>query len=219
MHSGKLEDGLRQVLPLCMWVLVVGPAVWLLTAALTGHLSADPIDGLQRATGRWTLRYLMASLSITPLMRLTRFGWLIVWRRFLGLSAFFWATAHLLVYVILDWFFDWAEMWKDLSEHWYITLGMLAFVLLVPLALTSTRSSIRRLGARKWVRLHSLVYVAAVAASLHYFQAVKKDVSQPILYSGIIAMLLVLRLFWSAQRHFVDPQLSESRMEHRRRAG
>ncbi len=219
MRSGKLEDGLRQVLPFFMWALVAGPAVWLLIAALTGHLSADPIDALQRATGRWTLRYLVASLSITPLMRLTRFGWLIVWRRFLGLSAFFWATGHLFVYVILDWFFDWNEMWKDLSEHWYIALGMFAFVLLIPLALTSTRSSIRRLGARKWVRLHSLVYLVAVAASLHYFQAIKKDISQPILYSGIIAMLLALRLLWGAQRHLAAPRLSESRQEQRSQPG
>jgi sulfoxide reductase heme-binding subunit YedZ len=177
-----------------MWALVLLPAPVLVAQLLLDQLGADPIDKLERLTGEWALRFLIASLAVTPLMRLTGWGWLVTQRRFLGLAAFFWAVGHLSVYTVLDWFFDWQEIIKDVTKHLYITLGMLAFVLMVPLALTSTKASIRRLGGARWNALHSLVYVSVIAACLHFVWAVKQDIAEPMLYGGIAAMLLVFRL-------------------------
>ncbi|WP_337172054.1 protein-methionine-sulfoxide reductase heme-binding subunit MsrQ [Gemmatimonas aurantiaca] len=183
-----------------LWVLVIFPAPMLVAQLLLGQLGADPIDKLERLSGLWALRFLIASLAVTPLMRLTGWGWLVAERRFLGLAAFFWAMAHLSVYTVLDWFFDWHEIWKDIAEHLYITLGMLAFVLMIPLALTSTKASIRRLGGARWNRLHALVYVSVIAAGFHYVWAVKKDIAQPIFYGTMIAILLAFRVVWRIQR-------------------
>lgn len=183
-----------------LWVLVIFPAPMLVAQLLLDQLGADPIDKLERLSGLWALRFLIASLAVTPLMRLTGWGWLVAERRFLGLAAFFWAMAHLSVYTVLDWFFDWHEIWKDIAEHLYITLGMLAFVLMIPLALTSTKASIRRLGGARWNRLHALVYVSIIAAGFHYVWAVKKDIAQPIFYGTMIAILLAFRVVWRIQR-------------------
>jgi sulfoxide reductase heme-binding subunit YedZ len=149
---------------------------------------------LEHASGEWALRLLAASLAVTPLMRLTGWGWLVAQRRFLGLAAFFWAMGHLSVYIVLDQFFDWPEIVKDVLKHLYITVGMLAFVLMIPLALTSTKSSIRRLGGQRWTQLHRLVYVTAVAGCVHYLWAVKKDIAEPLLYAAVFVVLFVLRL-------------------------
>ncbi len=190
----RLEATVRRWVRPALWVLVLLPVPMLVTQLLLDQLGADPIDKLERQTGLWTLRFLAASLAVTPLMRLTGWGWLVAQRRFLGLAAFFWALTHLSVYTVLDWFFDWHEIWKDIAEHLYITLGMLAFVLMIPLALTSTKASIRRLGAVRWNRLHTLVYGSAIAACFHYAWAVKKDIALPILYGVIIAALLGTRV-------------------------
>jgi sulfoxide reductase heme-binding subunit YedZ len=112
----------------------------------------------------------------------------------LGLAAFFWAMGHLSVYIVLDQFFDWPEIVKDILKHLYITVGMLAFVLMIPLALTSTKSSIRRLGGRRWTQLHRLVYLSAVAGCVHYLWAVKKDLAEPLLYAAVFLVLFGLRL-------------------------
>ncbi len=193
MVSGP-ETTVRHLLRPALWLLVVLPAPLLVAQFLLGGLGADPIDRLQRGSGLWALRFLIASLAVTPVMRITGWGWLLVQRRFLGLAAFFWAMAHLSVYVVLDWFFDWHEMWKDVSEHRYVTLGMLAFVLMLPLALTSTKSAVRRMGGPRWIRLHSLVYVSVIAACLHFTWAVKKDIAEPMLYGTVTVGLLALRV-------------------------
>lgn len=179
-----------------LWALVLVPAPMLIAQLLLDQLGADPIDKLERLTGAWALRFLIASLAVTPLMRLTGWGWLVAQRRFLGLAAFFWAVGHLSVYTVLDWFFDWQEIIKDVTKHLYITLGMLAFVIMVPLALTSTKSSIRWLGGVRWNRLHALVYVSVIAACLHFVWAVKQDITEPMIYGGIAALLLAFRVVW-----------------------
>lgn len=175
------------------------PAPVLIAQLLLDQLGADPIDKLERLTGHWALRFLIASLAVTPLMRVTGWGWLVAQRRFLGLAAFFWAFGHLSVYTVLDWFFDWQEIIKDVTKHLYITLGMTAFVLMVPLALTSTKASIRKLGGPRWNQLHSLVYVSVIAGCLHFVWAVKKDLSEPIIYGGVAAALLAFRVLWRAK--------------------
>lgn len=195
-----LEAPVRRWVRPALWLLVVLPVPMLVAQLLLNQLGADPIDKLERLSGLWALRFLAASLAVTPLMRLTGWGWLVAQRRFLGLAAFFWAMGHLSVYTVLDWFFDWAEIWKDIAKHLYITLGMLAFVLMIPLALTSTKASIRRLGGTRWNRLHSLVYVSVVAACFHFLWAVKKDIAEPIFYGTVVAVLLAFRVVWRIDR-------------------
>ena len=195
-NTSGAERFVRRFVRPALWVLVLGPAPVLIARLLVDQLGADPIDKLERLTGEWALRFLIASLAVTPLMRLTGWGWLVAQRRFLGLAAFFWAFGHLSVYTVLDWFFDWQEIIKDVTKHLYITLGMLAFVIMVPLALTSTKSSIRKLGGVRWNRLHALVYVSVIAACLHFVWAVKQDITEPMIYGGIAALLLAFRVVW-----------------------
>jgi len=166
---------------------------------IEGNLGINPAETLQLETGIWALRFLLASLAITPLRRL--FGWnrLVQYRRMLGLFAFFYATLHLLTYVVLDRYFDWAGVVEDVAKRPFITLGMLAFALMIPLALTSTKGWIRRLG-RKWQTLHRLVYFAAIAASLHFIWKVKVAIGEPVYYAAILAALLAIRLVISVRK-------------------
>jgi sulfoxide reductase heme-binding subunit YedZ len=194
--QSKIEHIVRRGIRPAMWALVILPAPMLVAQLLLDQLGADPIDKLERLTGHWALRFLIASLAVTPLMRLTGWGWLVAQRRFLGLAAFFWTIGHLSVYTVLDWFFDWQEITKDILKHLYITVGMTAFVLMVPLALTSTKASIKRLGGARWNRLHSLVYLSVIAGCLHFLWAVKKDVTEPLIYGGIALVLLAFRVVW-----------------------
>jgi sulfoxide reductase heme-binding subunit YedZ len=177
------------------------PAALLARGLYTGNLGVNPAETLQLETGIWALRFLLASLAITPLRRL--FGWnrLVQYRRMLGLYAFFYATLHLATYVVLDRYFDWAGIIEDTAKRPFITLGMLAFALMLPLALTSTKGWIRRLG-RQWQTLHRLVYVAALAASLHFIWKVKVVIGEPVYYAAILALLLAVRvvLSWRKSR-------------------
>lgn len=190
--SGAEPMARRLIRPL-MWLLVLAPLAWMISQYFMDDLGAEPIKKLEKESGEWTLRLLAASLAVTPLIRLTGWGWLIPERRFLGLATFFWAMGHLSVYIGLDWFFDWGSIFDDIVKHLYVTVGMLAFVLMIPLALTSTKASIRALGGRKWNVLHRLVYVSAVAGCIHFLWAVKKDIEEPILYSAIFVALFALR--------------------------
>jgi methionine sulfoxide reductase heme-binding subunit len=190
----RAESPLRRLIRPALWLLVIVPAIVLVAQLLLNQLGAEPIESLEHASGEWALRLLAASLAVTPLMRLTGWGWLVAQRRFLGLAAFFWAMGHLSVYIVLDQFFDWPEIVKDILKHLYITVGMLAFVLMIPLALTSTKSSIRRLGGQRWTQLHRLVYLSAVAGCVHYLWAVKKDIAEPLLYAAVFVVLFGLRL-------------------------
>lgn len=189
----RAERWIRRGLRPALWLLVVLPAPVLVARLLLDQLGANPIEELEHATGGWALRFLIASLAVTPFLRLSGWGWLVRERRFLGLAAFAWTVIHLSVYTVVDWFFDWSEIWKDIRKHLYITLGMLAFVLLVPLALTSTQGAIRRLGGARWRSLHRLAYVAVLLGCLHYVWAVKQDITMPIVYGGITLALLAVR--------------------------
>lgn len=190
----RAEAPVRRVLRPVLWLVVVVPAVVLVTRLLLDQLGAEPIEALEHASGHWALRLLAASLAVTPLMRLTGWGWMVAQRRFLGLAAFFWAMGHLSVYLVLDQFFDWPAIAEDILKRLYITVGMLAFLLMVPLALTSTKASIRKLGGKRWNQLHRLVYLSAVAGCVHFLWAVKKDLTAPLLYAGVVVLLLALRV-------------------------
>lgn len=168
------------------------PAVWLAVGAYRDALGANPIEAITHTTGDWALRFLIASLAITPLRRLSGWNQLIAYRRTLGLLAFTYALLHLATFVVLDHWFDWARILADVRKRPFVTAGAVAVTCLLPLAVTSTRGWIRRLGKR-WTTLHRLAYVAAAAAVLHYWWLVKADVRAPLWYGVVLAVLLLAR--------------------------
>jgi len=184
----------RRALQPTLVALGLLPAVWLVYGGLSGGLGADPIETLTHVTGEWALRLLLASLAVTPLRRALGWSGLAPARRTLGLLAFGYATVHLSVYLGLDHFFDWSGIVEDVLERPYVTAGATAFLCLLPLAITSTRGWQRRLGAR-WVRLHRLVYAAALAAVLHHLWLVKADLRAPLIEATVLALLLAARLW------------------------
>jgi methionine sulfoxide reductase heme-binding subunit len=190
------------------------PAAWLVFAALSDRLGADPIAALTHETGQWALRLLLLTLAITPLRRFTGWARPVAFRRALGLWAFAYACMHLGVYVVLDLGGWWAQLFDDLLERPFITLGFAAWLLLVPLAVTSTRGMMRRLG-RRWQRLHRLVYVAAALAVLHFLWLVKADLTEPLVYAGVLAILLAARL---RRRDRPFPQADRARARNQRGA-
>lgn len=177
------------------------PAIQLAYEAYTGDLGVNPIEYITRFTGSWSLIILIASLAVTPLRRLTGRNDLIKVRRMLGLFAFFYAALHFATYVGLDLFFDFSAIGKDIVKRPYITVGFFAFVIMVPLAATSTAGMIRRLGKR-WQQLHRLVYVAAIAGVIHFYWLVKADITRPAQYGAVLALLLGYRLFvkWRSKK-------------------
>jgi sulfoxide reductase heme-binding subunit YedZ len=184
---------------LLVFLLALTPYLWMLFRALTGRLSVNPIEDITLTTGIWALRFLLVTLAITPLRRLTGWNRVIQYRRMLGLFAFFYALNHLLIYVVLDQGLAFDFILPDIVKRPYITAGMTAFVLMVPLALTSTKGWIRRLG-RKWQMLHRLVYVSAIAACLHFLWKVKVAIGEPVYYAAILAALLVFRIVWRVRQ-------------------
>jgi sulfoxide reductase heme-binding subunit YedZ len=177
-----------------VFLLALLPLAHLLYRASTDALGANPIETITHTTGDWALRLLLMTLAISPLRRLLRWNGLIAYRRMLGLFAFSYACLHLSTFVVLDHFFDWQAIYEDVLKRPYVTAGFTAFVCLTPLALTSTRAWIRRLG-RRWAQLHRLIYVAAVAAVVHYWWLVKADVRAPLAYAGVAGVLLLARLW------------------------
>lgn len=180
-----------------VFIACLAPGAWLALALVSDRLSANPIDDITDATGIWALRLLLLSLLMSPLRRGFGWSWPPRLRRMLGLFGFFYAGLHLLTYLWLDQFFDWRAIAVDLLERPFITLGMLAFALLLPLAATSTRAAMRRLG-RHWQHLHRLAYVAPVLAVWHYFWLVKADLREPLIHALLLGLLLALR--WPALR-------------------
>jgi len=169
--------------------------------AYNGALGANPIEVITHATGDWTLRFLLITLSITPIRKLTGRLWLIRYRRMLGLFAFFYGTLHFLTYIWLDKFFDVHEMLHDVAKRKFITVGFTGFVLLIPLAVTSTTGWIRRLGGKRWQALHRLIYLSAIAGVIHYLWLVKADIREPLKYGAILAVLLGYRVaVWARPR-------------------
>ena len=187
--------------PIRRAIYIVGlmPAAWTFYLGLIDQLGADPQKTLERTLGLWALRFLIAGLAITPLRRLGGPS-LIRYRRAIGLLAFYYAAMHLTVYTVLDQGLDLAAIWADIVKRPYITVGMLAFTCLVPLAVTSNNATIRRLGGAAWNRLHRLVYVAAAAAAIHFIMLVKAWPPEPLIYAALVAMLLLFRLVMAFKR-------------------
>ena len=170
------------------------PLATLLWKGFHAGLGANPIEKITHSTGDWTLTFLLITLAITPLRKLTRQYWLISWRRMLGLFAFFYGTLHLMTYVWLDKFFDVHEMIADILKRRFITAGMTAFALMIPLAITSTKWSIRKLGGKRWQALHRLIYFSAAAGVIHYIWLVKADLKKPLEYATVLGVLLFYRI-------------------------
>jgi sulfoxide reductase heme-binding subunit YedZ len=177
-----------------LFLLCLIPFGNLLWRFITGNLGINPVETLQHGTGDWTLRFLVFTLCITPFRKLFKLPDLIRFRRMLGLFAFFYVCLHFLTYLGPDQSFDLAGMWKDVAKRPYITVGFTAFVLLIPLAITSTSGWIRRLGGKRWQTLHRSIYVAAVCGVIHYYWLVKSDVRKPLFYGALVAILLLWRL-------------------------
>ena len=185
------------LLKVLVWILCLGPLLTLLAKGfhlISQDLGADPISVITLTTGHWTLRFLLITLSVTPARRITGWNWLIRFRRLLGLFAFFYGCLHLLTYLWFDKFFHLSEIIPDIGKRPFITVGFLAWTLMLPLALTSTTASIRRLGKR-WQTLHRLIYFSATAGVIHFWWLVKKDISRPEKYALVLALLLLFRIF------------------------
>jgi sulfoxide reductase heme-binding subunit YedZ len=183
-----------------VFLACLGPLARLGWKAYMGQLGANPIEVITHSTGDWILIFLLVTLSITPLRKLTGQLWLIRYRRMFGLFAFFYAVLHFLTYIWLDKFFNLHEMWTDVLKRRFITVGFTGFVLLIPLALTSTQGWIRRLGGKRWQALHRLIYLSAIAGVIHYWWLVKADVSKPQQYAFVLFLLLGYRLVVWVQR-------------------
>ena len=195
-----------------LFLICLVPFASLCWRALHAGLGANPVEFVQHATGDWTLRFLLFTLTITPLRKLLNLPDLIRFRRMLGLFAFFYVCLHFLTYIGPDQSFSLAGMWKDVQKRRYVTVGFTAFVLLIPLALTSTAGWIRRLGGRRWRMLHRAIYVSAVCGVIHYYWLVKSDVRKPLFYAAMVAILLAWRLGdWFLRRKRQLVQSSASR--------
>jgi sulfoxide reductase heme-binding subunit YedZ len=184
-----------------IFLACLAPLANLVWRGFHAHLGANPIEAITHRTGDCTLTFLLITLSVTPLRKLTRQYWLIALRRMLGLFAFFYGTLHLMTYVWLDKFFDLHEMLADIGKRKFITAGMTAFALMIPLALTSTKWSIRKLGGKRWQALHRVIYFSAAAGVIHYVWLVKADLKKPLEYGFVLTLLMLYRLIaWIASR-------------------
>jgi sulfoxide reductase heme-binding subunit YedZ len=177
-----------------VFAAALAPFTALVVAGFTDGLGANPVETITHTTGDWTLRLLLAALAITPLRHLTGWTWLTRLRRMVGLFAFFYLMLHFSTYAVLDASLDLAYVVEDVADRLYITAGFSAFVMLVPLAATSTNAMVRRLGPLRWRKLHRLVYAAGICGVLHYLWLVKADLREPLVYTGILAILLAARL-------------------------
>jgi methionine sulfoxide reductase heme-binding subunit len=187
------------------------PFARLVLFVFTDRLGANPIEFITRNTGDWTLYFLCLTLTVTPLRRLTKWNWLIKWRRMLGLFAFFYVALHFTTFLWFDHFFDVDEMLKDVVKRPFITVGFTAFMLLIPLAVTSTNGMVRRLGGKRWQWLHRTIYLIAPLGILHFWwmKAGKHDFAQPILFGSMVALLLLSRVYWNV----VLPRMQKRRTE------
>jgi sulfoxide reductase heme-binding subunit YedZ len=177
-----------------VFVLCLAPVAYLGWRFYTQDLTANPLEFITHFTGDWTIRLIAATLAITPLRKLLKLPDLIRFRRMIGLYAFFYGSLHFLTYLWFDKLFDFQAILKDVAKRPFITAGFAAFLFMLPLALTSTKGWIRRLGGKRWQLLHRLVYLSGIAAVVHYYWLVKSDVRLPLLYGGIIGVLLLYRL-------------------------
>ena len=202
----KLERVLDRLLKPAVWIGGLFPFAWLVVDAFTDGLGAEPVENVTHRTGKAAITLLLVTLAVTPVRRLTGWNGAVRARRPLGLFAFFYATLHFLVY-LFDQGFSWGYIVEDVVEHPYVTAGFIALLLLVPLAVTSTRGWIRRLG-KGWQKLHRLVYIAAGLAVIHFVWLVKKDLREPLIYLAVFAALMALRLPLRAKRRRVRGRAS-----------
>jgi sulfoxide reductase heme-binding subunit YedZ len=189
-----------RVIKPALYVAAVLPLAWLLFALFSGLVMGDQVKFIQHVTGDTVLSCLMLTLAVTPLRRLTGWNEIIRVRRLIGLTAFWYACLHFSTYVVFDQSLSISEIMTDIAKHPWVLVGFTAFLCLIPLAITSTNGWVRRLGGKRWRRLHRLVYVAAAAGVLHYFWLVKKDITYPLTYGVVLLVLLLSRLWWAADR-------------------
>jgi methionine sulfoxide reductase heme-binding subunit len=196
----------KKLLKPLVFVACLAPLAGLVYGMIWGDLGANPVETITNTTGIWTLRFLAITLAITPIRWLTHWNRIITFRRMIGLFAFFYGSVHFLIYFVLDRSLMFDGLWEDIVERPYITVGFTAFVLMIPLAITSTQGWIRRLGGRRWNLLHKLVYISAALGVVHYWWKVKLDVTDPMVYAAIVAALLATRVV----RWFMRRQASAS---------
>ena len=190
-----------RALKVAAFLTCLGPVLVLTWKGFHDGLGANPIDVITRTTGKWTLTFLLITLSVTPVRKLSGLTWLIRFRRMLGNYAFFYGSLHLMTYVWLDKFFDVHEMLHDIAKRRFITAGLTAWLLMLPLAITSTKGWIRRLGGKRWQMLHRLIYFSAAAGVIHFIWLIKADLRRPLTYGAILAALLAYRLIaWLVNR-------------------
>lgn len=182
-----------------LFSVCLAPFLALVIGVFYDSLGTNPVETLTHETGDWTLRFLLVTLAITPLRRLSGANWVIKLRRMFGLYAFFYACLHFLTYIWFDHYFDWAEIIEDIPKRPFITVGFTAFVLLIPLAATSTNAMMRRLK-KHWVNLHKLVYIIAVLGVLHFLWLVKADILEPMIYAAVLLILLGYRAYYQRRR-------------------
>lgn len=189
-----------------VFVLALLPFCRLVWGGFANQLGANPLEFITWNTGDWTLYFLCMTLAVTPLRRLSGWNWLVRLRRMIGLFAFFYATLHFTTFLWFDHFFDVQEMLQDVSKRPFILVGFTAFVLLIPLAVTSTNGMVKRLGAKRWQWLHRLIYVIAALGILHFWwmKAGKHNFEQPIIFGTIVAVLLLLRVMWAVQKRLKE---------------
>ena len=197
----KLLNLLFKKIKILIFFLCLIPLVRLFYLGLNSQLGANPIEFIERSTGTWALVFLMLSLSMTPLRQLTGSNAYIFNRRMLGLFMFFYACLHVLTYLWIDHYFDFDEIFKDVYKHPYVLVGFAAFMLTIPLVITSTKSMMKRLGGR-WKILHRAVYLICLLAVLHFLWLVKKDLTEPLIYGGVFFLLLVLRVIYKYRSYF-----------------
>ena len=196
-----------------LFLLCLVPLAWLGWFAYRQELTANPIEFITHYTGDWTIRFLLITLCVTPFRKLFNQPQLARFRRMLGLFAFFYGCLHLMTWLWLDKFFDLSEMWKDVVKRRFITAGMTAFLLMLPLAITSTAGWVRRLGFVRWQRLHRLIYFSALAGVVHYYWLVKSDVRLPLMYGAIWTVLMCYRLGdWLRTRHRAQSRVQPGRV-------
>ena len=185
----------RRLLTACVFLACLMPFIFLLAKGAMGNLGPNPVSDITQDTGVWTLRFLLITLCVTPLRKLTSWSEVIKFRRMLGLFAFFYGFFHLMTYLLLDQSFSIPDIIQDVVKRPFITAGTAGFVLMIPLAITSTRKWISRLGGKRWQLLHRLVYVSSAAGVVHYLWLVKADITRPVRYSVLLSVLLAYRLF------------------------
>ena len=186
---------MRRISKVLLFVLALLPAAWLVWGIFRNALGVNPAETIQLQTGRWALKFLLLTLAVTPLRRIAGWNRVIQYRRMLGLFAFFYATLHFASYIVLDQFFAWRAILADIAKRPFILMGTLAFLTMLPLALTSTKGWIRRLG-RQWQTLHRLIYVSAICAVVHFAWKVKVIAGDPVIYAAVLAVLLGFRVVW-----------------------